>query len=73
VIRDEETGWVEASVSINGESLSFAEAMSLRVAVSSFRMSVNDDATRRLLGENLADGYDTHLRKIELLMIRGAK
>lgn len=68
MIRDEETGWVEAHVVINGYRLNFAEAMTLRVAVSSFRMSVSNEETARLLGEPLAKNYEAALASIELKM-----
>jgi hypothetical protein len=68
-MRDPETGWVEADVTINGASLSFAEVMSLRVAVSSFRLTLNDDSFRSGLGEDLARNYDHHLSRVEALLI----
>ena len=71
MIHDKETGWTEASIDINHVRLSFAEAMSLRVAVTSMRLSMNENATRTMLGEELAEGYDRHLAKIEQLIIKG--
>lgn len=68
MIRDHETGWIEASVTINGTTLSFAEAMSLRVAVSSFRIQLGDPAFRAGLG-SIAANYDAHLARVEQLLI----
>ena len=70
MITNEESGWTEAAVVINGRQLSFAESMTLRVAVSSMRISLQSDVMRQGLGEGLADGYDVHLRRIEQLIIR---
>ena len=67
-MRDAETGWVEADVTINGVRLSFAEAMTLRVAVSSFRMFVNNPESRQALGA-IAGGYEGQLQRIESLML----
>jgi len=33
-MKDEASGWVEPDITINGRLLSFAEAMSVRVAIS---------------------------------------
>lgn len=71
MIHDNESGWTEAEVSINGRTLSFAEAMALRVAVSTMRISLHGPAMRQGLGDRLADGYDAHLRKVESLLITG--
>ena len=69
---DNETGWVEADVTINGRKLSFAESMALRVAVSQFRMSLSSETMREGLGA-IADGYDAHLQAIERTMLMGPK
>jgi hypothetical protein len=63
MIRNKETGWVEAEVVINGQSLTFAESMALRVAVSSYRMFLAANGTE--LGVNLTEGYDRQLMSIE--------
>jgi hypothetical protein len=63
-------GWTEADVTINGAALSFAEAMTLRVAVGSFRIWLSDRAVRDGLGEPLASNYDARLVAIERLMMR---
>jgi hypothetical protein len=68
MIRDPETGWIEASVTINGRTLSFAEAMSLRVAVGAFRIQLEDPVFRAGLGA-VATNYDAHLARVEQLMI----
>jgi len=60
--KHEETGMVEADITINGAALSFAESMAVRVAISSFRMSLPHMASA--LGP-IADNYDRLLRSIE--------
>lgn len=60
---------VEADVTINGTALTFAQSMSLRVAVSSFRMSLSDPELAGMLGLHLASNYDHHLAQIEALML----
>jgi hypothetical protein len=68
-MKNDETGWIEADVIINDMRLSFAEAMTLRVAISSFRMFVNNPEARRGLGP-VAEGYETHLQTIESMLMR---
>jgi hypothetical protein len=63
MIRDPESGWVEASITINGVLLTFAEAMTVRVAVSSFAMYVAHPENREELGA-IADGYRQHLTTV---------
>jgi hypothetical protein len=65
--KDDESGWVEPDIIINGRALTFAECMSVRVAVSSFRMSLTSPVIRSGLGQ-LADNYDHHLANVELAM-----
>lgn len=62
-------GLVEADITINGQPLTFAQAMSLRVAVGSMRMSMTDPQTRAGVGEQLADNYDKHLQSVERMML----
>lgn len=68
MIKDPETGWQEPSVTINGKELSYAEAMVVRVAVTSFRMAIAEDSLQIALGP-LAHGYDFHLRVVERLLL----
>lgn len=63
-IRDKETGWVEADVVINGKPLTFAESMTLRVAITSFLMQVSNQETAELLGP-ISVGYRELLIAIE--------
>lgn len=65
--KDERTGWVEADIVINGKPLTFAESMSLRVAVTSFRMTLHADS-RSMLNE-----LDRALAAIEQLIVKGAR
>jgi len=64
MILDRETGWVEAEVTINGVTLTFAESMTLRVAVTSFLMQVSNPETAALLGP-VSVGYRDQLMNIE--------
>ncbi len=50
---------VESDIVINGRTLSFAEAMTVRVAMSSFSMYVNEPETAKALGP-IAEGYQAH-------------
>lgn len=71
MIRDPETGWTEPAIRINGTALTFAQAMTIRVAVGSFLMTVNDQGARQELGIGLADGYRARLLEVEALMRGG--
>jgi hypothetical protein len=62
----------EANVTINGHTLSDAETMAVRVAVSSFRGELMDPEFRMGIGEALAQGYDRQLRNVEYLLMQGA-
>jgi hypothetical protein len=68
MIHDQETGWTEPTITINGRALTFAEAMTVRVAVSSFRMFVNEPSNRKGLGAELATNYDARLAAVESYM-----
>lgn len=67
------TEWTEANVTINGTQLTFAEAMTLRVALSDFMMGI---ATPDALGSDetgrgIRDGYQKCGSNILRLMING--
>jgi hypothetical protein len=66
MLTDRETGWIEPTVVINGVELTFPQAMTLRVAVSSFLMFCA--ANREGLGFQLADSYRAHSEAIERIM-----
>lgn len=70
---DRETGMREADVDISGTRLTFAQSLSLRVAVSSFRLQLDDPQFRRGIGEILARNYDVHLARVEQLLIESAR
>jgi hypothetical protein len=68
-------GWTEANVVVNGQKLSFGQAMALRVAASSFLTEMNqpgalgsDDA-----GRAIAKGYGERLSEVVRLMLGDAK
>lgn len=64
---DKESGMVEPDIIVNGRALAFAECMSVRVAVSSFRLSLTSQTMREGLG-TLATNYDHHLARVEASM-----
>jgi hypothetical protein len=64
-MKDEATGWIEADITINGRALTFAESMTLRVAIGSFRLSLSNPEMRSGLGPQLAENYDHHCASIE--------
>ncbi len=66
---DDTTGLVEPDITVNGHALSFAECMTLRVALGSFRISLSDATMRTGLGEPLATNYGTHASRVEQLML----
>ena len=71
MVRDDETGWVEPDITINGHQLTFPQAMAVRVAVSNFLQYLSDRPSRKLLGERLADGYAANLTMVERFMRDG--
>ena len=66
---DKDSGWVEPDIIVNGRALSFAECMCVRVAISSFRISLTAEQMRDGLGHKMADGYDFHLASVERTMV----
>jgi hypothetical protein len=68
MIHNEDSGWTEAEVTINGRTLTFAESMTLRVAVSSMRLWLAHAETRQHLGA-VAPNYDHHLALIERYIV----
>jgi hypothetical protein len=54
----------EPTIIVNGRVLTSAEAMAVRVAVSSLRMELSDPGIRRTLGP-IADDYDRNLASVE--------
>jgi hypothetical protein len=67
---DKDSGWVEPDILVNGYVLTFAECMAVRVAVSSFRLSLTAPSLRDGLGATLAGNYDHHLARVERAMFR---
>lgn len=62
-------GHTEPDITINGRQLTFAECMTVRVAVSAFIMQIQDPKMREGLGERLAAGYEYHLTNVARAMI----
>ncbi len=66
---DPDSGLVEPEIIVNGRRLTFAECMSVRVAVSSFRIQLTDKRFRKGVGEPLAGNYDARLQTVEQMML----
>ena len=62
-------GLSEANIRVNGVGLSFGQSMAVRVAVSSFLMSLSEPDVRSSLGA-IADGYHDRLREVEGLIFK---
>lgn len=62
-------GQPEPSIQINGRMLTDAQAMSVRVATTSFHMEVSDDAEIRNGLGLIADGYRDRLGEVLKLML----
>jgi hypothetical protein len=69
---DKESGMVEPDIMINGRALTFAECMTVRVAIGSFRLGLRSAAGRHGIGQELAENYDHHAANVEQAMLRGA-
>jgi len=67
--RDITSGLAEPDITINRRALTFGEAMAVRVAVSTFRIQLADEAFREGLGRSLADNYDRLLAGVERTML----
>lgn len=61
----------EASVSIDGVTLSFGQVMAMRVAISNMLIEVSDPEYANKLGFELAAGYAARLREVEKLLVDG--
>ena len=64
------SGWTEPDITINGERLTFAQAMALRVAVTTFHIHLAAEGTPAELGEQLTAGYRARISEVEGLMFR---
>ena len=65
-----DSGFTEALVTIDGAVLSDAEVCTLRVAVSSFMMKLQDPKQAAQLG-SIAAGYLAHGSKVEEMLVDG--
>ena len=61
-------GLIEPNITINGVPLTFAEALTLRVAIGNFAISLSDPTFRRDVGEVLARNYAERLDAIQRLI-----
>jgi hypothetical protein len=68
-MKHPENGWVEADITINGTKLTFAQAMTVRVALSSFAMQLTDPTWQRDLG-TIATGYRAQLDALHSLIFK---
>lgn len=67
---DDNSGLVEPDILVNGRALTFAECLSVRVAIGNFRIILSDPVFRQGVGEPLARNYDHHLASVEQTMRR---
>jgi len=67
-MKNAERTLTEADITINGAKLTFAQAMTLRVALSGFRMDLACEGTAAALGEQLTAGYTARAAEVEALM-----
>lgn len=58
----------EPEIVINGVKLDFAQAMSVRVAVTQFRYDLAEPEHRKALGP-IGDSYDKNLAQVERIML----
>jgi len=66
---DKDSGLVEPDIIVNGHVLTFAECMAVRVAIGSFRISLQSGTLRAGLGPALVAGYDHQLACVEHTML----
>lgn len=59
----------EADIVINGVTLTYAQSMSVRVAVTDFRYDLADLEHRKQLGK-IGDLYNDRLKEVEKLIIK---
>lgn len=71
--RDPDSGLTEPDIVINGRALTFAECMTVRVALSNFRIWLSDPESRAGIGEPLAGNYARHASTVVLTMLRGPR
>lgn len=62
----------EADITINGEALTFAQSMTVRMAVSTFLLHLRDEDFAKSLGR-VGDNYRDRLREVEALIMRSAR
>ncbi len=65
--------WNEPDIIVNGHALTVAQCMSVRVAISNFRMQLGDAVFRAAIGEALARSYDQRLRDVQHTMMETLK
>jgi len=68
-MKNDETGWIEADITINGQPLSFAESLTLRVAIQSFLMFLSSVQVQQDLGV-ISDGYSRACQSINEKLFR---
>lgn len=68
---DAETGMVEPDIIINGRALTFAECLTMRVAIAQLGLWLGDPEIRSGVGEQLAVNYTHHMATIAATMTQG--
>lgn len=64
--------WKEAKIVIEGTELTFAQSMTVRVAIGAFQRILSDEEYRKALGE-IGDNYQARLVEIQNLIMKGAR
>ena len=63
----------EADITISGIPLTFAQSMTLRVAIGQFLLTLSDEGFGKELGTELRDNYVARGREIESLIMKTAR
>jgi hypothetical protein len=66
------TVWKEATIRIGTADLTFAQSMSIRVAVSNMLLQLQDAEYRKSLGP-VAEGYENRLHEVLKLLLAAAR
>lgn len=66
-----QTAGSEPEITVNGVALSFAQAMTMRVALQSFLFSLEEGLGEDEHGRKMSANYAAHAHAIERLMARG--
>jgi hypothetical protein len=66
-MKDPETGWVEADITVNGQKLTFAQSMTVRVALQTFAQTL--EQVGDMMGQTGVNYWD-RIEEINALLMR---